>query len=119
MNYYISVLKDYVTFTGRARRAEYWMFTLINVIICIVLYALAMQAESLFILYALYTLAVFLPSIAVSVRRMHDLGKSGWMVLIGLIPLIGGIILLVMFCMDSQPGDNEYGPNPKATATAA
>lgn len=119
MNYYISVLKDYATFTGRARRAEYWMFTLVNIIIAVVLAVLATQLESLSILYMLYSLAVLIPGIAVSIRRMHDIGKSGWMILLGFIPIVGVIILIVMFCGDSQPGDNEYGPNPKETATVA
>ena len=118
MNYYISVLQNYATFTGRARRAEYWMFTLVNIIIAVILSALVAIADVLSILYVLYSLAVFVPSIAVGVRRLHDIGKSGWFILLGFIPLVGAIILIIMFCMDSQPGDNEYGANPKETAKA-
>ncbi|TJY41720.1 DUF805 domain-containing protein [Cohnella pontilimi] len=66
------------------------------------------------VLSGLYALAILLPSLAVSVRRLHDTGRSGWWLLIGLIPLIGAIILLVFTCQDSQPGDNRYGPNPRS-----
>jgi len=64
-------------------------------------------------LYGLYSLAVLIPSLAVTVRRLHDVGKSGWFILVGLIPLIGSIWLLVLFCTDSKPGENQYGPSPK------
>ncbi len=121
MNWYLKVLKQYADFNGRARRSEYWMFTLINVLIIGVLYvlmfmsgsdggAMAMVAMGL---VAIYSLAILVPSLAVAVRRLHDVGKSGWMLLVGLIPFIGSIWLLVLYCTDSQPGDNEYGPNPK------
>ncbi len=121
MNWYLKVLKQYADFNGRARRSEYWMFTLINVLIIGVLYvlmfmsgsdggAMAMVAMGL---VAIYSLAILVPSVAVAVRRLHDVGKSGWMLLVGLIPFIGSIWLLVLYCTDSQPGDNEYGPNPK------
>lgn len=121
MNWYLKVLKQYADFNGRARRSEYWMFTLINVLIIGVLYvlmfmggadggAMAMIAMGL---VAIYTLAILIPSVAVAVRRLHDVGKSGWMLLVGLIPFIGSIWLLVLYCTDSQPGDNEYGSNPK------
>ena len=115
MNWYFEVLKKYAEFNGRARRMEYWMFFLFNCIIASVLWA-----GSMFLLhrgmwlYMLYSLAVLIPGIAVSVRRLHDTNKSGWWLLISLIPFVGAIILLVFFFMDSQPGDNQYGPNPKA-----
>ncbi len=123
MNYYISVLKNYATFTGRARRKEYWMFFLFNVIICIVamvldnLLGLTFKTSGINMgygyIYMLYTLAVFIPGLAVWVRRLHDVGKSGWFVFIVLIPLIGAIWILVLLCTDSKPGVNKYGPNPK------
>jgi len=119
MNWYLKVLKDYALFTGRARRKEYWMFTLFNLIF----YAIAIALDNLLgtaiegigygLFYILYALGVLIPSIAVAVRRLHDVGKSGWMLLIGFIPLIGAIWLLVLFVTDSHPGENEYGPNPK------
>ena len=122
MNWYLKVLKQYADFSGRARRTEYWMFTLFNVIIIFAL-ALVMTAGiaagSSFlsvigiVLYYGYALAIIVPSLAVGVRRLHDIGKSGWYYFIGFIPLVGAIILLVWFCQDSQAGENEYGPNPK------
>ncbi|KGI77698.1 DUF805 domain-containing protein [Oleiagrimonas soli] len=118
MNGYLDVLKKYFVFDGRARRMEYWMFQLFNTIAYIVLFLLAMllgmhtNRHGLNLLTGLYALAVFLPSLGVTVRRLHDTGRSGWWILIGLIPIIGGIVLLVFMVLDSAPA-NEYGPNPK------
>jgi len=123
MNWYIDVLKKYAVFTGRARRSEYWFFSLFNIIILIVLQVLAgmmaaMESTAgagLFgILYLAYFVGVLLPSLAVSVRRLHDTGRSGLWLLIGLVPLVGGIVLLIFFVGDSAAGNNQYGPNPKA-----
>ena len=108
MRWYIEVLKKYAVFEGRARRTEYWMFTLVNIIITLVLAALSFGT-----LESIYGLLVFIPSLAVSVRRLHDTGRSGWWLLIGLIPLLGALVLIYFFILDSQPGDNQYGPNPK------
>jgi len=113
MNYYMEVLKKYAAFGGRARRAEYWMFTLINTIIAIVV-AFASFKIGMPFLYFIYLVAVLLPSLAVGIRRLHDTGRSGWYLFIALIPLIGPIVLLVWLIQDSQPGDNQYGSNPKA-----
>jgi uncharacterized membrane protein YhaH (DUF805 family) len=114
MNYYSDVLKKYAVFSGRARRKEYWMFVLINTIISIVLgWAASTNNQVLVGVSYLYVLAVLIPSIAVFVRRLHDTNHSGWWIFIGLIPLVGAIILLVFSVKDSQPGDNQYGPNPK------
>jgi uncharacterized membrane protein YhaH (DUF805 family) len=119
MNYYLSVLKKYAVFSGRSQRAEYWYFFLFNVIISIALAIIStVIGDDSSILRMLYGLAVLIPGIAVSVRRLHDVGKSGWMLLIGLIPLIGAIWLLVLMVTDSNPGDNKYGPNPKGIKTA-
>ena len=120
MNWYLKVLKDYAVFSGRARRKEYWMFTLFNIIF----YITAMILDNILgtaiedvgwygLFYILYALAVLIPSLAVLVRRLHDVGKSGWMILVSLIPLIGAIWLLVLMVTDSHPGENQYGPNPK------
>jgi uncharacterized membrane protein YhaH (DUF805 family) len=119
MNWYLKVLKQYADFNGRARRKEYWMFVLFNVIFLAVAVLLdnilgtAIKGVGYGLFYILYALAIIIPSLAVAVRRLHDVGKSGWMILIGLIPLIGAIWLLVLYVTDSVPGENEYGPNPK------
>lgn len=115
MNYYLSVLKNYATFTGRARRAEYWMFALFNFIVVVVLSVIDGVIGSPGILGGIYVLAILLPSIAVGVRRMHDTSRSGWWLLIVLLPIIGGIWFLVLSVLDSTPGSNEYGPNPKTS----
>lgn len=113
MQWYLKVLQNYVGFQGRARRQEYWMFILFNIIISIVLSIVEKAAGIDPFLTGLYSLAILLPSLAVGIRRLHDIGKSGWWILIGLIPFIGSIILIVFACLDSQPNDNQYGPNPK------
>ncbi len=114
MSWYIMVLKKYAVFSGRARRKEYWMFILFNFIFALVLGILDNIIGTSNVLGTIYSLAVLVPGIAVSVRRLHDTNRSGWWVLIGLVPLIGAIVLLVFVVQDSQPGDNQYGPNPKA-----
>ncbi|HLO04753.1 MAG TPA: DUF805 domain-containing protein [Symbiobacteriaceae bacterium] len=112
MHWYLDVLKKYVVFEGRARRTEYWVFGLISAIISLLLSILD-NALSLGFLGSLYSLAVLLPSLGVSVRRLHDTNRSGWWLLIGLVPVIGWIVLLVFMLIDSDPQANEYGPNPK------
>ncbi len=116
MHWYLQVLSKYATFDGRARRKEYWMFQLINLIIAAVLVMLdfgtGMRSMGANLLIGAYTLATFIPSLAVTVRRLHDINRSGWWLLIGLIPL-GGLVLLIFMCLDSNPGPNQYGPNPK------
>ena len=107
MEWYLKVLKQYGDFSGRARRKEYWMFVLFNIIFTGIATLISPK------LYAIYALAVLIPHLAVSVRRLHDVGKSGWMCFIALIPLIGAIWLLVLMLTDSNPGENEYGANPK------
>jgi uncharacterized membrane protein YhaH (DUF805 family) len=113
VNWYLDVLKKYAVFTGRARRKEYWMFVLFSVIVTIVLSLVEGIVGGPGVLSGLYALAVLIPSIAVGVRRLHDTGRSGWWILIGLVPLVGIIVLIVFFVADSQPGTNQYGPNPK------
>ncbi|MFC5468225.1 DUF805 domain-containing protein [Cohnella suwonensis] len=113
MEWYVKVLQNYAVFQGRARRKEYWMFVLVNVIISIVLGIVEAIVGVDSLLSGLYSLAIIVPSLAVGARRLHDIGKSGWWQLIGLIPIIGLIILLIFYCTDSV-GDNQYGPNPKA-----
>ncbi len=122
VNYWLGVFKKYADFDGRARRSEYWYYTLMNIIVMISLYILLIVSavsESIIFsilfgaLYLIYALGSLIPSLAVGVRRLHDVGKSGWMLLVGLIPLVGGIWLIVLMATDSQVGENEYGPNPK------
>ena len=122
MNWYLEVLKKYAVFNGRARRKEYWYYTLFNIIITIVLAVIDSVAGSfsaatgIGLLGGIYALAMLIPGIAVSVRRLHDTERSGWWLLIALIPLIGAIVLLVFLVQDSKPGQNQYGENPKEIA---
>jgi uncharacterized membrane protein YhaH (DUF805 family) len=119
VSWYLEVLKKYAVFDGRARRKEYWMFVLINFVITVVLILIDIligtfsPQTGVGLLQGLYALAVLIPFITVTVRRLHDTGRSGWSMLIGLIPIIGGIVLLIFMVQDSQPGANQYGPNPK------
>lgn len=119
MNWYIEVLKKYAVFNGRARRKEYWYFVLFHMIVSIVLGVIDGLTGSfsgdvgLGLLGAIYALAVLIPSIAVIVRRLHDTDRSGWWILISLIPLIGTIVLIVFLVLDSTPGANRFGENPK------
>lgn len=117
MNWYLEVLKKYAVFSGRARRKEYWMFLLFNLIIALVLGFVEGLVGGPGVIGMLYSLAVLIPSIAVSVRRLHDTDRSGWWLLIGLIPLIGAVVLLIFMVQDSKPVQNQYGANPKG-ATA-
>ncbi len=122
MEYFMDAIKNkYAQFDGRARRSEYWYFTLFSVIGFFVIGALAtvlgMVNETLGMIAmgiaGIYWLAILVPSIAVAVRRWHDLGKPWFWIFIGLIPMVGGIVSLYFMVQDSQPGDNEFGPNPK------
>ncbi len=114
------VFQNYANFSGRARRSEYWYFNLLNVIIALLLMGIDNAAGITFgripygPFYVLYGLVVFLPGLAVAVRRLHDVGKSGWFYFIALIPLIGAIWLLVLFCTEGQDGTNDYGTDPKS-----
>lgn len=137
MNWYLKVLKQYVDFSGRARRTEYWMYALVTTVIVIVLgvidglvfgtgsYAALSGAGSVGFSFSLgtlstiYTLAVFLPSLGVAVRRLHDTDRSGWWLLIGLLPFVGAIVLLVFFATAGNQGPNRHGADPKALASGA
>lgn len=119
MNWYLKVLKQYVDFAGRARRKEYWMFLLFNMIFCVVAIILdnvlgtVVGGTAYGLFYYLYGLFAFIPGLALTVRRLHDVNKSGWMILLGLIPIIGSIWLLVLFVRDGEAKDNQYGTDPK------
>jgi len=124
MDWFLGALKKYAVFEGRARRREYWFFALFVVLISVVLTIIdsmigTMTSQGAGILSGLFCLAVLIPSLAVGARRLHDTGRSGWWLLIGLIPFIGAIVLIVFFLLDSQPGTNAYGPNPKGVGGAA
>ncbi len=124
MKWYLKCLNQYADFSGRARRTEYWMFTLFNMIFTLLtLFIGALLGTALFGasgtiigsmgLYVLYLIAIFIPGLSVFVRRLHDTENSGWMFFILLIPLIGSIWVFVLLIMDSKPGENKWGPNPK------
>ena len=130
MNWYLKVLKQYADFSGRARRKEYWMFYLFHLIIVFLLvFLMAFSgggfeagSEPNFVVIAIlgiYVLATIIPTVAVTVRRLHDIGKSGWWYLINFIPYIGGFVLLIFACMDSNNGPNEWGENPKGLGNAS
>lgn len=126
MKWYLKVLKEYTTFSGRARRSEYWFFVLFNLIFAIIAmvidnilgtkFEIGSQSLPYGYIYLLYVLAVFIPGLAVLVRRLHDVGKSGWWFLICLIPIVGWIWILVLLFTDSNSGENKYGANPKIVA---
>ncbi len=119
MSWYLKVLKNYAGFSGRARRQEYWFFVLFNFIITLalifvdVLFGAFNPQTGLGVLSGIYSLAVFIPTFAVTVRRLHDTSRTGWWLLIAFLPLIGAIVLLVFMFLDSTSGTNEYGPDPK------
>ena len=118
MEWYIKVLKQYNDFKTRARRKEYWLFTLFSVIISSILTLIDNNLGTEFntgtgLFGGIYSLLILVPTLAVSVRRLHDIGESGWMLLVALIPLIGAIWLLILFCKDSQIEENKWGANPK------
>lgn len=125
MNWWLIAMKKYVDFSGRARRTEYWMFFLFNMIFGFGALALDMLLGSVSegsmygLFYSLFSLAIMIPSLSVTVRRLHDVGKSGWWIFISLIPFIGGIWLFILTITDSQPGENTYGPSPKMTLVPA
>ena len=130
MNYLLDVLKKYAVFKGRARRTELWMFILFYLLIVTLLDIIgsvfigigtAVNSNGLLILSKIifpvlisgFYFGTLVPTIAVIVRRLHDTGRSGWWCFIAFVPFIGGIIIFVFCCMDSEPGTNNYGPNPK------
>ena len=122
MNWYLSVLKNYATFSGRARRAEYWMFFLFHFLAAVVLSFIdglmgSIDSDSgLGAMAAIYILLTFIPNLAVTVRRLHDTNRSGWWLLLYLVPLIGPITILIFTFLDGTASTNDYGDNPKAIA---
>jgi uncharacterized membrane protein YhaH (DUF805 family) len=124
VNYYLQALQKYAVFSGRSTRSEYWFFFLFSVVIevVIVLAVLAIArlagastdsaAGATETLLTIYLLATLVPTLAVSVRRLHDVGMSGWWLLLSFVPF-GGLALIVIYCLDSNPETNKYGPSPK------
>jgi uncharacterized membrane protein YhaH (DUF805 family) len=122
MNWMIMPYQRYFEFSGRSRRMEYWMFTLLQFLVAMVIVAIAFAFSSqgedtvmtvLLIGVGLLVLVSFIPSLAVQVRRFHDQDLTGWLVLLGFIPYVGGLIILVFMCIDGKRGPNKYGPDPK------
>lgn len=134
LDYALLPLKRYADFSGRSRRKEYWSFALLMIVVTVVL-SFVSGAGAVFmdpmsatsgagfgmgvILLILFCLAVFVPSIAVQVRRFHDQDKSGWFVLLNFIPYLGGLVVLVFMCLEGTRGPNRYGPDPKGDAMPA
>ena len=110
MNWYLEVWKKFAVFDGRAGRSEYWFFTLFNVIIYVVLGIIGALIKFPF-LPLIYLVAVLIPSLAVTVRRLHDTDRTGWWILLGIVPF-GGIVIFIFTVMGSTPGDNRYGSEP-------
>ena len=111
---FINVVKNnYANFNGRARRKEYWSFVLVNFLIGLVFGLLGFITEAATYISSIISLALFLPGLAVSVRRLHDTGKSGWYLLIALIPIIGGLYLIYLMFKEGDQGQNQYGSDPK------
>src|SRR3712207_4024073 len=125
MGWYLEAFKKYAVFGGRSRRMEYWSFVLFNFVVFVVLAGIDAllgtfsSAAGVGLLSGIYVLATLVPILALTVRRLHDFDRSGWWVLVYLIPLIGPIVLFVFALLDGTPGDNRYGPNPKRVAARA
>ncbi len=125
MNWYLMVLKRYFDFSGRSQRAEYWYFALGNLIVGFILgfidgiMGANAQQGGIGVLTMIYFLGILIPSLAVSVRRLHDTGRTGWWVFVAIIPILGPLLLLYFYVLDGEPGANAYGPDPKFSAAVA
>lgn len=123
MEWYLKVLRQYADFKGRARRKEFWMFYLFNLLVIISMMLLSVLVSAtigvdllhtiILVLLGLYYLAILVPTLAVTVRRLHDINNSGWMYFVSFIPIIGGIWLLILLCKEGTNGYNDYGDDPK------
>lgn len=111
-NAYRTALSRYVDFSGRTSVGGFWRFVALNFLVALGLALLGWVSSIFFVLYTVYVLAMLLPSLAIAVRRLHDIGKSGWFILMGLIPLVGFIILIVFYVQPSE-GPNQFGPGPE------
>jgi len=115
-NYMDVITRHYVDFNGRARRSQFWYFVLMNIIVGMIVGVIQQMLSLGTMLSGLYTLAVFLPNLGLSVRRLHDVNRSGWWLLLAAIPIVGWIVLIYWDCVEGTPGPNEYGPDPKGVA---
>ncbi|MFF2328276.1 MULTISPECIES: DUF805 domain-containing protein [unclassified Streptomyces] len=113
MHWYLDVLKKYAVFSGRARRQEFWMYTLFNIIAIIILAIIDAVIGSTPVIVAIYYVAIILPTLGVGARRLHDTGRSGWWLLFGIVPLVGEITLFVLMCLEGDRGQNAHGQDPK------
>jgi len=113
MGYFIDALKKYAEFNGRARRKEYWMFYLMYIVVVIVATIIDTAIIQLPATIIIVVLGLIIPTLSITVRRLHDTGRSGWMFFISFVPVVGGLVFLIFMLQDSRE-DNEYGPNPKA-----
>ena len=122
MSWFLMALSKYATFSGRSQRSEFWFFLLSYVLLFVGLAIIDGmlgffdEEEDIGLLSSLFAVAMFVPSLAVSVRRLHDTGRFGWWVLVAFVPVVGSIVMLLFAAEDSQPGANAYGPNPKGAA---
>ena len=123
MRWYLEALRKYARFSGRARRREYWCFALVNALVYLALLMVDVMLGSsdgdIGVISALYLIGTAIPGLAVTIRRLHDTGRSGWWLLVSFVPLIGLIVMLVFTLQDSDRGANEYGSSPKYSAVAA
>jgi uncharacterized membrane protein YhaH (DUF805 family) len=125
LSWYLEVLKKYTVFEGRSRRSEYWYFALYNLLISVVLTLVDLgigtydHKARIGLFGAIYALAVFIPGLAVAIRRLHDTNRRGWWLLIAFVPIAGAIVLIVFMVVDSDSGENQYGANPKLAPTSA
>lgn len=114
MNGYVEALRKYAVFAGRSRRREYWMFTLVHLLVTLTLYSVTLNTgRAGLTVYAAYVCVLFPPGLAVTVRRLHDTGRSGWWVLASFIPFLGTVLMVWFLVTPGQPGANVYGPDPK------
>jgi uncharacterized membrane protein YhaH (DUF805 family) len=128
MSWYLLAWQRATDFSGRSRRTEYWMFQLFNVLVALAVGLLAFGCGALVsekdginflaMCMGMFGLVSFIPALSITIRRLHDIGKSGWWYFIAFVPLIGGLILLIFTLLDSDPDRNEYGPNPKVPGRA-
>lgn len=113
LDWFVKCLKNYANFSGRARRKEYWFFTLVQFIILVITQIIDAILSTDFVFYAIAALALFIPSLSAAVRRLHDTGRSGWWFLIALIPLIGTILLIIWLATETKPENNQWGQPAK------
>lgn len=115
MNVFLSPYKKYAVFSGRATAGEYWGFVLSTIVLAIVVFfpISVLIGDTRDIVLQIYTLAILLPMLAVTVRRLHDTNRSGWFIFLSLIPIIGSFILFIFYVSSGTPGENKYGPDPK------